>query len=73
MGKILPRKVKNPDGSPSPSWVWKQEDPPSVSVDPTAAELKLKDVRDTTVSISTAPQNRPESPPTGVTAGLCPI
>lgn len=75
MGKIFPKEVKNPTGSPSPYsyGFWTREDPPSVSADPTAAELKLKDVRDTTVSISTAPQNRPESPPTGVTAGLCPI
>lgn len=42
-------------------------------VNPTEAELKLKDVRETAVSISTAPQNRPETPPLGVAAGLCPI
>lgn len=35
-------------------------------MDPTAAELKLKDVGDEAVSISTAPQNRPEAPPMGV-------
>lgn len=44
-----------------------------MSVQLTAAELKLNDFKDTTVSISTAPQNRRESPPPNVTTGLRPI
>lgn len=49
-------------------------EPPCFRVaDPTAAELKLKDVGDKTVSISTAPQNRREAPPMGVAVALCPI
>lgn len=68
----LKRGEKNP--SPSPfQWVWWRQESPFKSADHTAAQLKLKDVGDKTVSISTAPQNRPESPPMGVAGALCPI
>lgn len=69
---VLPKEVKK---IPSESGSRSEVAPLSLcsSGRPSAAELKLKDVRDATESISTAPQNRPKSPPTGVTHGLRPM
>lgn len=71
---LAPRRWgKKRNGSPSFENLDSERAPLSESVNPTVDELKLKDGRQTPVSISTAPRNRPETPPPGRGAGLRPI